>query len=184
MIRMKKVPSFPLITIMPGMIVTYTGYILLFLFIILSLLNKDISFPIMSLRTLESNIKEIVPVIGLFLFFSGLAAVNAQKLIPDKAASEEFGKMLVQDQKGRTKPLFTLSNDILRKVTRENEFEGLTSMQVFLGFISISITGRMFRLISIANKDIREKLGISGNMLHFPIWLTLTAMAHIRSQKR
>ena len=56
-----------------------------------------------------------------------------RNLFPIKTVSEEFGKVLVQDQKGRTKPLFTLSNDILRKVTRENDFEGLTSMQVFLG---------------------------------------------------
>ena len=36
--------------------------------------------------------------------------------------ADEFAKVLVQDQKGRTEPLFTLSNDILRKVTRENKF--------------------------------------------------------------
>ncbi len=32
-----------------------------------------------------------------------------RNLIPDKAVAAEFGKVLVQDQKGRTKPLFTLA---------------------------------------------------------------------------
>ena len=57
-------------------------------------------------------------VLVLFLL-SGLIDVDAQKLIADKDAADAFGKILVQDQKGRTKPLFTLSNDILRKVSRE-----------------------------------------------------------------
>ncbi|MCX6254379.1 MAG: c-type cytochrome biogenesis protein CcsB, partial [Bacteroidia bacterium] len=94
-------------------------------------------------------------------------SINAQKLIPDKSVSEEFGKVLVQDQEGRTKPLFTLSNDILRKVTRENEFEGLSSMQVFLGLYLDFTNWKNVPLIRISNKDIQTKLGIRGKFASF-----------------
>ena len=87
------------------------------------------------------------------MFLSGLTNAEAQKLVPDKSLAGEFGKVLVQDQKGRTKPLFTLSNDILRKVTRENEFEGLTSMQVFLGLYFDFNNWKNVPLIRISNSD-------------------------------
>jgi cytochrome c-type biogenesis protein CcsB len=93
--------------------------------------------------------------------------LNAQRLIPDRSVSEEVGKVLVQDQKGRTKPLFTLSNDILRKVTRENEFEGLSSMQVFLGLYFDFNGWKDVPLIRISNKDLQTKLGIRGKYAAF-----------------
>ena len=36
-----------------------------------------------------------------------------------------------------------------------------------LGFISILITGKMFRLIRVSNKDIQRKLGIRGKYAAF-----------------
>ena len=101
------------------------------------------------------------------LFLSGMTVLNAQKLIPDKSVAREFGKVLVQDQKGRTKPLFTLSNDILRKVTRENEFEGLTSMQVFLGLYLDFDHWKDVPLIRVSNQDVKDKLGVKGKFASF-----------------
>jgi len=152
---------------MAGMFVTYTGYILLFIFIILSLLNKASVFNNVNAGYWKSKLRKSVPVIIMVLFLSGFSVVNGQKLIPEKAVSEEFGKVLVQDQKGRTKPLFTLSNDILRKVTRENEFEGLTSMQVFLGLYLDFNNWKDVPMISISNKDLRNKLGVRGKFAAF-----------------
>ena len=150
-----------------GMFVTYTGYILLFIFIILSLINKNSVFHKINSGYWQSNLRKTISAILFILFLSGLSTSNAQKLVPDKSVSEEFGKVLVQDQKGRTKPLFTLSNDILRKVTRENEFEGLTSMQVFLGLYLDFNNWKDVPLIRIANKDIQDKLGIRGKSAAF-----------------
>lgn len=150
-----------------GMLVTYTGYALLFIFIILSLLNKNSVFHNINSGYWNSTIRKTVPAILLILFLSGLTSANAQKLIPDKSVANEFGKILVQDQKGRTKPLFTLSNDILRKVARENEFEGLNSMQVFLGLYFDFNNWKDVPLIRISNSDLQKKLGISGKFAAF-----------------
>lgn len=152
---------------MAGMFVTYTGYILLFIFVILSLINKNSVFHNVTSSFWQSNIRKSIPVIIILLFLSGLSEVNAQKLVTDKAVAEEFGKVLVQDQKGRTKPLFTLSNDILRKVTRANDYEGLTSMQVFLGIYLDFDNWKDVPLIRIANKDLQGKIGIKGKYAAF-----------------
>ncbi len=152
---------------MAGMLVTYTGYALLFIFIIMALISKNTVFRNINAGYWQSAIRKPVSAILLIFLLSGLKGLNAQKLIPDKAVSEEFGKILVQDQKGRTKPLFTLSNDILRKVTRENKFEGLTSMQVFLGLYLDFNNWKDFPLIRVSNKDIKTKLGINGKFASF-----------------
>jgi cytochrome c-type biogenesis protein CcsB len=152
---------------MAGMLVTYTGYALLFFFIILSLLNKKSVFHNVNAGYWNSSIRKTLPLIILVLLLSGTIDISAQKLIPDKSVAAEFGKVLVQDQKGRTKPLFTLSNDILRKVTRENEFEGLTSMQVFLGLYFDFNNWKDVPLIRISNNDLQKKLGINKKFASF-----------------
>ena len=152
---------------MPGMLVTYTGYGLLFIFIILSLLNKKAAFHTINAGYWNSTLRKTIPAILLIMLMSGMANVNAQKLVPDKSVASEIGKVIVQDQKGRTKPLFTLSNDILRKVTRENEFEGLTSMQVFLGLYFDFNNWKDFPMIRISNSDLQRKLGIRGKYASF-----------------
>lgn len=150
-----------------GMIVTYTGYALLFLFIILSLLNRRSAFNSVTPGYWNSPLRKIIPTVLVLLVLSGFGTINAQKLIPDRKAAEEFGKVLVQDQKGRTKPLFTMSNDILRKVTRENKFDGMTSMQVFLGIYLDFNNWKDVPLIKVSNKDLQQKLGIRGDLAAF-----------------
>src|SRR4030043_544475 len=152
---------------MAGMMVTYTGYALLFLFIILSLLVKTSSFRTIKAVSWNSSIRRGAATVFFFLIVSGMTPSIGQRFIPDKKCSEEFGKVLVQDQKGRTKPLFALSNDILRKVTRENKFEGNTSMQVFLGILYDFERWKDVPLIMVSNKDLQKSLGISGNMAAF-----------------
>jgi cytochrome c-type biogenesis protein CcsB len=152
---------------MAGMLVTYSGYVLLFIFIILSLFNKKAVLHTITSGHWNSVLRKEIPLVFLFLILSGVSDLNAQKLIPDKTVATEVGKVLVQDQKGRTKPLFTLSNDILRKVTRENEYEGLTSIQVFLGLYFDFDNWKSYPLIRISNSDLQKKLGIAGKFAAF-----------------
>jgi cytochrome c-type biogenesis protein CcsB len=157
-----------------GMLVSYFGYGLLFLFIILSIINKNSVFRNINAGYWKSPFRKIVSVLIILILFSGIQTANAQKLVSDKKAAEEFGRVLVQDQKGRTKPLFTLSNDILRKVSRENEFEGMTSMQVFLGLYLDFNNWKEVPLIKISNKDIQSKIGIRGSLGSFVDLVDLT----------
>jgi cytochrome c-type biogenesis protein CcsB len=156
-----------------GMAVTYTGYGLLFLFIIFSLLNRKSVFYTVKPGLWSSSFRKTVPVMLILLVLSGTGNINAQKLVPGRESAEEFGKVLVQDQKGRTKPLFTLSNDILRKVARDSKFEGLTPMQVFLGIYLDFDNWKEVPLIWISNKTLQNSLGIKGNMASFSDIVTM-----------
>jgi len=152
---------------MAGIIVTYTGYSILIIFILLSLFNKKSVFHTVDGRNWNSFLRRSVTTIFFLVIFSGLNSISAQRLIPDKGCSEEFGKVLVQDQRGRTKPLIILSSDILRKVARENKFEGLTPMQVFMGIYLDFSTWRDVSLIKVSNKELQRLIGIRSNYASF-----------------
>ncbi len=151
---------------MAGMLVTYTGYAFMMVFIILALISRKSIFHNITAGHWNSLIRKTAPVI-LLLFVIGLQSAEAQKLIPDRKAAEEFGKVLVQDQKGRTEPLFTLSHDILRKVSRENRFEGMTPMQVFLGIYLDFDNWKDYPIIRVSNEELKQLLGVRGKYAAF-----------------
>ena len=150
-----------------GIFITYTGYGLLIFFIILSLLNKRSLFHTISEKHWNSPFRKGVTTLILVLVFSKSGLLNAQRLVPDKAIADDFGRILVQDQKGRTKPLFTLSSDILRKVTGKNEFNGLTPMQVYMGLFLDFDYWKDVQLIKVSDSKLRNQLGLSGKYASF-----------------
>ena len=149
-----------------GMVVTYIGYIVMMVFIALALLSKKSLFQTINAGHWKSLLRKTIPILAFFII-SGLSNANAQMLVPDKKAAEEFGSVLVQDQKGRTKPLYTLSSDILRKVTRQNKFEGMTPMQVFLGIYFDFHSWENYPLIKVSNDDLKRQLGVTGKYAAF-----------------
>ena len=150
-----------------GMMVTYTGYALLVFFIILSIVNRNSVYRKVNSGYWSFPWKKVVTVAAILVVFSGLSIVKGQRFESDRKAAEEFGKVLVQDQKGRTKPLFTMSNDILRKVARVNDFEGLSSMQVYLGLLLDFDHWQDEPLIRVSDKNLQKQLGILGNKAAF-----------------
>ncbi|MGQ9621545.1 MAG: cytochrome c biogenesis protein ResB, partial [Bacteroidales bacterium] len=154
---------------MAGIMVTYTGYSILFIFIILSLLNRNSLFRKANINYWHSPFSKKLSSLAILFVLSGFTGVMAQKqqFIPDKDVADEFGHVLVQNQKGRTEPLYTISSDILRKVTRKNRFGGLTSMQVFLGIYFDFQNWQNIPLIRISSRKLSEKIGINGRMAAF-----------------
>lgn len=150
-----------------GMLVTYAGYILLILFVILSLISKNSLLRNITINSFKSPSKKASIILIALLFSSSSLFANDQKLVIDKTVADNFGKVLVQDQKGRTKPLFTLSNDIIRKVTKKNQFEGFSSMQVFLGFYADFDNWKNVPLIKVSNNDLANKIGVKGDYASF-----------------
>lgn len=151
-----------------GMAVTYCGYGFLFAFIVLSLLSRNSVFRKVNPGYWNSLIRKASAV--FIVLIAGVQFVSASpevKNIPDKKGSEELGKILVQDQRGRTKPLLTLSSDIVRKVSRANRFEDYTPMQVFMGFYFDFEHWKDVPLIRVSSINVRDILGIQGKYASF-----------------
>mgnify|MGYP005847325927 CR=1 FL=1 len=151
-----------------GMAVTYCGYGFLFAFIVLSLLSRNSVFRKVNPGYWSSLIRKAVTVFIVLIAVTNFVSASPQlKNVPDTKGSEELGKILVQDQRGRTKPLFTLSSDIVRKVSRTNRFENYTPMQVFLGFYFDFEHWKDVPLIRVSSKNVRAILGIPRKYASF-----------------
>lgn len=151
-----------------GMAVTYTGYGFLFAFILLALVSRNSVFRKVSPGYWNSVMRKSAVIFIVLIATVGLVKASPViENVPDRKGSEELGKILVQDQKGRTKPLFTLSSDIIRKVTRSNRFEQYTPMQVFLGFYFDFEHWKEVPLIRVSSKNVASIIGITGNYASF-----------------
>lgn len=156
-----------------GMAVTYTGYAFLFLFIILSIINKRSFFATVTPGYWSSKLRRAALVFVTLLISSHILQAQQKELIPDRTAAERFGTVLVQDQKGRTKPLYTLSSDVLRKVSKQNRFNGLTAMQVFMGYSLDFENWQRVPLIKVADKQLQKVLSLKGGYASFSDIVTL-----------
>lgn len=139
-----------------GTSISYIGYSLLALGMILSLVNRKSRF--------RSLIRNRASTIGILLL-SSLFNLNAQQndsipIIPRSHATH-FGNILVRDYQGRTKPVNTLVSDMLRKVNKNNEFQGQNAAQVFLGILAFPDKWDDVQLI-YAGTNVKESLELSN----------------------
>jgi cytochrome c-type biogenesis protein CcsB len=155
-----------------GTSVTYFGYLMLAIGIVLSILNKNSRFRKLSGEL--SRIRQwrtVTTVLTIFLLFQvSVKASNGE--IPDtsiinKQHAAEFGKLLVQDPGGRTKPVNSLSSELLRKVSRKTSFMEQNSDQVMLGMMFYPELWQRIPMIKVSHPKIQEILKIRNGYASF-----------------
>ena len=163
----------------PGMWLTYVGYGLLFLGLLLTLFD-----PKSRIRFLMNEIKKM-PIASLLLLSSVGFSTNychaqnheysayIEAYLDDYRKnsielSEKFGSLIVQGPTGRMKPLDTQNREVLNKLTGKNSWNGLTANQVVLGmFIRPEIWSKV-NLIRVKTPKLRELLGVPSNQKLVP----------------
>ncbi|WP_317193692.1 MULTISPECIES: cytochrome c biogenesis protein [Aequorivita] len=149
-----------------GTIISYIGYALLTLGMILTLFSKNTRF-----YSLIQKIKALRAKSGTFsvlmaLFFCSV--INAQndahiKNAISKEHAEAFSTVVVQDFKGRMKPMHTLSREILRKISRKESWDGLNADQVLLSMFINKQDWYGVPLVKLGkHEDIQKLLGVNG----------------------
>ncbi|MFM9952113.1 MAG: cytochrome c biogenesis protein ResB, partial [Saprospiraceae bacterium] len=102
----------------PGTLISYIGYALLTLGMILTLFSKNTRFAQLSRNIKEMRKKEkllAALIMGFFWSFSTPVQANipgAQAI--NKAHAAEFGEIMMQDSRGRIKPMNTFCSEVLR----------------------------------------------------------------------
>lgn len=151
-----------------GTLVSYIGYALLTLGMILTFFSKKTRF-----YQVQQKIKKLragnATFILLLLFSTFASSMYGQEIRMAETAwvsadhADEFSSLVVQDFKGRMKPVHTLSREILRKIYRKESYEGANADQVLLSLFATSKDWYGVPLIKLGkHKDVQKKLGISG----------------------
>lgn len=150
-----------------GMFITYSGYVLLLLFIILSFLDRRSFFRTVKPGYWNSRLRKTAMLFLVITSASFASVARSQVFVPEKKAAERFGTLLAQDQRGRTKPVNTISSDILRKVSGESRFNGLTPMQVFLGYSLDFDHWEKVPVIKVSDGQLKKILGLKTGYASF-----------------
>lgn len=165
-----------------GSWITYIGYTLLYIGLMGILLIKGSRFK--DLEKTLSGIKIKKAALSLIVLFVGFnfTSIEAQTtlgvdnhLSPTKKQfdsiikanmvdvkhANEFGALVIQDEGGRMKPINTFSSELLRKLSHDDNYEGLNPDQVMLSMIENPLVWYNVPLIYIKkeNDSIRKILG-------------------------
>lgn len=100
-------------------------------------------------------------IIGEELSFDEVMKLIRANVVPQRQA-EDFGKLVIQDYRGRMKPVNTYSSELLRKLSRKDHFYELSSDQVMISMTQNPFVWYTVPIIKIKHKDekLREILGI------------------------
>ena len=165
-----------------GTWITYVGYFILFFCMMALLFVKGSRFT--DLKQKLDNVKnkkaKLTTLIIIFISFSGMAQgdihtptmptqkqvdsiLNKYKVSEKHAA--QFGRLIIQDEGGRMKPINTFSSELLRKVSHNNTYNGMNSDQAFISMTQFPTVWFETPLIYIkgGNDSIRKILGIPSD---------------------
>lgn len=149
----------------PGVHVTYVGYFLLFLGLILNFFDKKSRF-----YTLLSKIRQTSLGLIFILGASSFAPLYAnspyieaylrEHLQNSAQLSEAFSTLVVQSRMGRMKPFGTLSTEVLYKISGKNSLYGFDSTQILLGMFSRADIWQKVPLIRVKTPKLKKFIGI------------------------
>lgn len=177
-----------------GTMITYIGYFLLFFAMMAILFDKNTRFNDVKRKLEKVKQQKEKLLLLLFIFFSfsiqaqdnhaGHAhQTNSEKAQPIQKQSKinytdsllkykvpeeqaaRFGRLVIQDEGGRMKPINTFSSELLRKVSKSDEYEGMNADQVLLSMKQFPMAWIEVPFIYIkkGNQDIRKIIGLKAD---------------------
>ncbi len=154
-----------------GTLVSYLGYILLTVGMLLTLFSKKTRFYqlIQNIKKLrEKNVALLL--LMLLLPSSGILLGQTKTHSPATAHAinvehaNKFSTLVVQDYRGRMKPMHTLSREVMRKIMRKESWQGLNADQILLGMYADPSSWYNIKVIKLGkHENIQKTLGISTN---------------------
>jgi len=158
-----------------GTFVTYSGYVLLILGFVITLINKNSRF--LTLRKFITNTRNkrkslILTIILLFGVNVLLSAQNFSNKVVDPEHAMKFGRLITQTYDGRFAPVQTLAIDLMHKISKKENFniEGkgkMNAMQVFIDMIVLPQYWQSQKIIYVPQQGIRDIIGVNTNYASF-----------------
>lgn len=161
-----------------GTWISYAGYALLTIGMVMSLLSRksrfyQVSQNINRLRSKGPTVSAsiLIPLLVSIASFSSAQQVigqrNAQNVV-DAEHAAAFSNLVVQDYQGRMKPIHTLSREVMKKLVRKESVDGLNADQCILGMFASMDDWMGVPMISIGkNEKIHKLLGLQGSLASY-----------------
>ncbi|MFC1568907.1 cytochrome c biogenesis protein CcsA [bacterium] len=150
----------------PGTPLTYAGYAFLIICLIVNFFNPKSRFWEIG-RQLRSP---ACLLFGFFLLSSNLFAQNQfdTNISINADHANQFGNLIVQDGRGRMKPVNSLAHELLRNLDHPENALNLSPNQWILLMFAQSDSIQNIPLIPINHSEINHQLGFSSNLKFAP----------------
>ena len=119
-----------------GTLITYIGYFLLTLGMIMTFFDKKTRFYWLIQKLKKHAIKTLLIVLILGINYNADAQTTIEPHSIPEAHAKSFSDLVVQDHRGRFKPIHTLSRELLRKIHRSTQIDGLNADQIVLSMFA------------------------------------------------
>lgn len=150
-----------------GIGITYTGYALLFISIIATMVSKKTRMRHLYRKALSLQGAKAWAVTALLAVSSFATPANAQEMVKiDGDIADDFGKICVL-YNSRITPINTVATSFVTKLCGKPTWDGLSSNQVFAGWIFDVPYWETVKMIEIKEKKAQELLGINGKWASF-----------------
>lgn len=149
-----------------GTAVTYVGYFMMIVCLLLSLFAPGSKFARMvkeSSRPAKAGVLVLMLSIGLSLQAQNNPPLS--KLVKQEA--KEFGKMWVQGSDGRFKPVNALAQELTRKIFKENRYGNWSAEEFWLNILLDPVKWEGVPLFELENPGISRMLGINSTKASF-----------------
>lgn len=150
-----------------GIGITYTGYALLFISLIATMASKKTRMRHLYSKALSLQGAKAWAVTALLAVSSFATSANAQEMVKiDGDIADDFGKICVL-YNSRITPINTVATSFVTKLCGKPTWDGLSSNQVFAGWIFDVPYWETVKMIEIKEKKAQELLGINGKWASF-----------------
>jgi len=154
-----------------GTMLSYLGYFLMTLGMIFTLFSPASRFrKLIRLSSKLQGMRKAGKTLLILVIFSAFGlSVNSSfgANTTKKQHISEIGKLLVQDHQGRIEPVNTLASDLLRKITKKDNWEGLSAVEFFIEMSANPDKWKSVPIVKVGNPELRKMLGISGDFVSF-----------------
>lgn len=150
-----------------GIGITYMGYALLFISLIATMVSKKTRMRHLYRKALSLQGAKAWAVTALLAVSSFATSANAQEMVKiDGDIADDFGKICVL-YNSRITPINTVATSFVTKLCGKPTWDGLSSNQVFAGWIFDVPYWETVKMIEIKEKKAQELLGINGKWASF-----------------
>lgn len=152
-----------------GTLITYIGYFLLLLGVILTFFNKNSRFrTVLKLSADLQKNRNKKKLLSLILLFALSTTSSFAAEYSKKNHFESLNSLLIQDAaQGRIEPFNTFASDVLRKISRKDLYNQMNATELVIRMLADPETWQNEPIIKVADNKLASELGAVGNYLAY-----------------
>ena len=153
-----------------GTFITYTGYLMMVIGMVLTFFNKSSRFRTVLKLSNELQKKRKT---GKTIILTGLMVISGSMFasgidITKKAHMDALNSLLIQDEaQGRIEPFNTFASDIMRKISKQTTYNNKSAVEVLLGMSANPTNWQNEPIIKVANPQLGKEIGAVNDYVSF-----------------